>query len=92
MAVNKRNPGTKNPSAPAASAAKKKKTQITGFISDLDCYLFGAGTHYDIYQKLGAIPRPIKGKRASTLRCGRPMPGRFIWLAILMDGTPKPIP
>ena len=62
MAVNKRNPGTKNPSAPAASAAKKKKTQITGFISDLDCYLFGAGTHYDIYQKLGAHPKTYKGK------------------------------
>ena len=34
----------------------------TGFISDLDCYLFGAGTHYDIYQKLGAHPKTYKGK------------------------------
>lgn len=31
-------------------------------ISELDCYLFGAGTHYDIYQKLGAHPMTFKGK------------------------------
>ena len=44
------------------AASSKKKASATGFISDLDCYLFGAGTHYDIYQKLGAHPRTYKGK------------------------------
>ncbi len=32
-------------------AASKK---ISPFISDMDMYLFGTGTHYDIYKKLGA--------------------------------------
>ena len=26
------------------------------FISEADAYLFGKGTHYDIYRKLGAHP------------------------------------
>ncbi len=29
---------------------------VTPFISDMDQYLFGTGTHYDIYKKLGAHP------------------------------------
>lgn len=67
MAVNKRNSGTKAranaKSTPTTDAGtKKKKARTTGYISDLDCYLFGAGTHYDIYQKLGAHPRTYKGK------------------------------
>ena len=44
------------------AASSKKKASATGFISDLDCYLFGAGTHYEIYQKLGAHPKTYKGK------------------------------
>lgn len=28
--------------------------QTTVFISDVDQYLFGQGTHYDIHKKLGA--------------------------------------
>ena len=24
------------------------------YFTDMDCYLFGQGTHYDIYRKLGA--------------------------------------
>ena len=56
--------------APAKSTAAAKKTGSssgkpvtakTGVISDLDCYLFGEGTHYDIYQKLGAHPMTYKG-------------------------------
>ena len=34
-----------------------------GFISELDCYLFGNGTHYSIYEKLGAHPATIDGKK-----------------------------
>lgn len=32
------------------------------YISDLDLYLFGEGTHYEIYDKLGAHPMKLKGK------------------------------
>ena len=33
----------------------------TGVITDVDRYLFGNGTHYEIYNKLGAHPRTING-------------------------------
>lgn len=33
-----------------------------GFISEVDRYLFGHGTHYSIYEKLGAHPATIDGK------------------------------
>ena len=33
------------------------------FISEADEYLFGQGTHYDIYEKLGAHPSEEKGKK-----------------------------
>ena len=36
--------------------------KTTGFITDTDCYLFGAGTHYEIYRKLGAHPARLDGK------------------------------
>lgn len=32
--------------------AESKK--ISPFVSEMDMYLFGTGTHYDIYKKLGA--------------------------------------
>ena len=35
----------------------------TGVITDVDRYLFGNGTHYEIYNKLGAHPRTINGKK-----------------------------
>ena len=47
----------------AGSAAARKNAGNTGLISDLDCYLFGAGTHYEIYKKLGAHPMTYKGKK-----------------------------
>ena len=33
------------------------------FISEDDEYLFGQGTHYEIYEKLGAHPSEEKGKK-----------------------------
>ena len=30
--------------------------ELTIFISDADQYVFGQGTHYEIYKKLGAHP------------------------------------
>ena len=63
----------------AGSAAARKNAGNTGLISDLDCYLFGAGTHYEIYKKLGAHPMTYKGKRASILVYGHHMPRQSIW-------------
>ena len=40
----------------------KKRSSGTGFITDLDRYLFGQGTHYKIYEKLGAHPRTYRKK------------------------------
>ena len=34
-----------------------------GQFSELDMYLFGEGTHYDIYKKLGAHERKVNGKK-----------------------------
>lgn len=45
-------------------AVKEKKKPIgTGIITDVDRYLFGEGTHYEIYDKLGAHPMTLKGKK-----------------------------
>ena len=41
--------------------AESKK--ISPFVSDMDMYLFGTGTHYDIYKKLGAHPCTRDGKK-----------------------------
>jgi 1,4-alpha-glucan branching enzyme len=51
-----------------STAEAKKKTGTAAaskkvFISDMDCYLFGQGTHYDIYRKLGAHPSEEKGQK-----------------------------
>lgn len=45
-------------------AGRQKKAQAgTGFITEVDRYLFGNGTHYEIYDKLGAHPVTYKGKK-----------------------------
>ena len=53
--------------APAKRAAAKttapKKTTPEVFVSEEDCYLFGQGTHYDIYEKLGAHPSVKDGQK-----------------------------
>ncbi len=38
------------------------KTVGTGMISEMDRYLFGEGTHYEIYNKLGAHPKTFRKK------------------------------
>jgi len=40
--------------------AEAKK--LSPFVTDMDMYLFGTGTHYDIYKKLGAHPCKKGGK------------------------------
>ncbi|MEG0214858.1 MAG: 1,4-alpha-glucan branching protein GlgB [Hungatella sp.] len=39
-----------------------KKEIGTGFITEVDRYLYGEGTHYEIYEKLGAHKKTYKGK------------------------------
>lgn len=41
---------------------KTNKTVGTGFITEVDRYLFGQGTHYEIYEKLGAHPKTYKNQ------------------------------
>ena len=41
---------------------EKKKPTDLGVITEVDRYLFGEGTHYEIYDKLGAHPMSLKGK------------------------------
>ena len=32
-------------------------------VTDMDQYLFGQGTHYEIYKKLGAHPAEMNGEK-----------------------------
>ncbi|MFR5601831.1 MAG: 1,4-alpha-glucan branching protein GlgB [Lachnospiraceae bacterium] len=45
------------------AASKNKKNAGTGFITEVDRYLYGNGTHYEIFEKLGAHPRTYHGKK-----------------------------
>ncbi len=47
---------------PSKTAAKKKDE---AFITELDQYLFGTGTHYEIFKKLGAHPTERAGKKGT---------------------------
>ena len=57
MAVKK---GEKKTTKKAAPKAAPKPAEI--FISEDDRYLFGNGTHYDIYKKLGSHVTEVGGK------------------------------
>ena len=41
---------------------KTNKKTGTGFITEVDRYLFGQGTHYEIYEKLGAHPKTYQNQ------------------------------
>ena len=47
----------------------------TRFITEFDQYLFGQGTHYDLYNKLGAHPMTVDGEE-----------GVYFAVVILMNG------
>ena len=48
----------------AVKAVKNKKKQAgIGIITEGDRYLFGEGTHYEIYKKMGAHPATVNGKK-----------------------------
>ena len=49
----------------AANAANAAATPDQVFVSAQDCYLFGKGTHYDIYKKLGAHPSVENGQEGT---------------------------
>ena len=42
--------------------ARSKKEAGTGFLTQMDRYLYGEGTHYEIYEKMGAHPKTYRGK------------------------------
>ncbi len=42
---------------------KEKKVEASPFITEMDQYLFGMGTHYEIYKKLGAHQTIRNGKK-----------------------------
>ena len=56
---------------------KPEENQV--FISEADQYVFGQGTHYDIYKKLGAHPAEVNGEKGVYLQYGRPMPKTYAW-------------
>ena len=37
--------------------------------TEMDCYLFGQATHYDIYRKMGAHKMTIEGEDPRFLIC-----------------------
>ena len=37
------------------------------YFTEYDMYLFGQGTHYDIYRKLGAHPAEENGQKVLTI-------------------------
>ncbi len=52
---------TKKSQPPKAATRKKEEP----FITQLDQYLFGTGTHYEIFKKLGAHPTEQGGKKGT---------------------------
>lgn len=60
--------------------------------TQLDQYLFGQGTHYEIYKKLGAHPTSVKRKKAFILQYGRLMQKVFLLSVNLIIGIQRQIP
>ncbi len=46
--------------------------------TDLDQYLFGQGTNYEVYKKLGAHPTTYRRKKVYILRSGHRMHSLFL--------------
>ena len=40
--------------------------------TEMDCYLFGQATHYDIYRKMGAHKMTIEGEELSLIHISEP--------------------
>ena len=83
----------KNSGKSSKTTAKKAgRPAGTGFITELDRYLFGQGTHYKIFEKLGPIPAPMAESRVCTLPSGRPMQSLWASLGTSMDGIRRRLP
>jgi len=59
--------------------------KITPFISEMDQYLFGSGTHYDIYKKLGAHPATKDGKKGYNFAVWAPNASRVVVITDFND-------
>src|SRR5689334_22451386 len=46
---------------PLSSSTIESMPDAPSIFSDFDLYLFGQGTHYQIYEKMGAHPRLVNG-------------------------------
>ena len=71
---------------------KANKTVGTGFITEVDRYLFGQGTHYEIYEKLGAHPKTYKNQDGMYFAVWLPMLPRSALSEILTAGIRMQIP
>ena len=58
--------------------------------TEMDCYLFGQATHYDIYRKMGAHVMTMNGVKAFALMCGLHMRSRFMCLESSITGMKLP--
>ena len=58
----------------------------TRFITEFDQYLFGQGTHYDLYNKLGAHPMTVDEEEGVYFAVWHRMRQQFPLLVILMNG------
>ena len=65
--------------------AGSKKEIGTGFITEVDRYLFNNGRHYEIFEKMGAHPK-IRAKTAYILPSGHLMRNRSVSSATLTAG------
>ena len=64
---------TKEKKEPGKSRTRVRKAPE--FVTELDQYLFGQGTHYDIFKKLGAHPCQYRGKQGMYFAVWAPTPG-----------------
>ena len=71
--------------------AMKKNTKMSYEIGELDQYLFGQGTHYEIYKKLGAHKAKKGKKEGIYLQYGRLMHRRYLSLVSLISGIEQPV-
>lgn len=65
----------------------RKKDAV--FLTELDTYLFGQGTHYEIYNKMGAHEAEKDGKREFTLQPGHQMLVIYLSWVTLITGMKR---
>lgn len=63
--------------------------KTTGFISEMDCYLFGQGTHYEIYNKLGAHQKTVNRKKGTYFAVWAPHAASVAVTGTFNDWNPE---